>query len=192
MCHLNSCIQGRRGPPFYPETHWELKSILIWIHLTMTFKSWDPFGTKKIVPYQKFITVYCYSFSHSFIHSIHSIDKYQATMCQALFWTLDIQQLVKQTKIFLPSRSFHFNDKNRPIINIIYKEIGRRRWHPTPVPLPGKSHGRRSLVACSPWDCKQWDTTEWLHFHFSLSCIGEGNGNPLQCSCLENPRDGGA
>ena len=36
------------------------------------------------------------------------------------------------------------------------------------------------------------DTTEWLHFHFSLSCIGEGNGNPLQCSCLENPRDGGA
>ena len=36
------------------------------------------------------------------------------------------------------------------------------------------------------------DTPEWLHFHFSLSCIGEGNGNPLQCSCLENPRDGGA
>ena len=34
--------------------------------------------------------------------------------------------------------------------------------------------------------------TEWLHFHFSLSCVGEGNGNPLQCSCLENPRDGGA
>ena len=36
------------------------------------------------------------------------------------------------------------------------------------------------------------DTTERLHFHFSLSCIGEGNGTPLQCSCLENPRDGGA
>ena len=36
------------------------------------------------------------------------------------------------------------------------------------------------------------DTTERLHFHFSLSCIGEGDGNPLQCSCLENPRDGGA
>ena len=33
------------------------------------------------------------------------------------------------------------------------------------------------------------DTTERLHFHFSLSCVGEGNGNPLQCSCLENPRD---
>ena len=36
------------------------------------------------------------------------------------------------------------------------------------------------------------DTTERLHFHFSLSCMGEGNGNPLQCSCLENPRDGRA
>ena len=36
------------------------------------------------------------------------------------------------------------------------------------------------------------DTTERLPFHFSLSCIGEGNGNPPQCSCLENPRDGGA
>ena len=36
------------------------------------------------------------------------------------------------------------------------------------------------------------DMTERLHFHFSLSCTGKGNGNPLQCSCLENPRDGGA
>ena len=68
----------------------------------------------------------------------------------------------------------------------------RRQWHPTPVLLPGKSHGRRSLVGCSPWGCEESDTTEQLHFHFSLSCIGEGNGNPLQCSCLENPRDGGA
>ena len=68
----------------------------------------------------------------------------------------------------------------------------RRRWHPTPVLLPGKSHGRRSLVGCSPWGRKESDTTERLYFHFSLSCIGEGNGNPLQCSSLENPRDGGA
>ena len=59
-------------------------------------------------------------------------------------------------------------------------------------PLPGKSHRRRSLVGCSPWGPEESDTTEWLHFHFSLSWIGEGNGNPLQCSCLENPRDGGA
>ena len=68
----------------------------------------------------------------------------------------------------------------------------RRQWHPTPVLLPGKSHGRRSPVGCSPWDRTESDTTERLHFHFSLSCIGEGNGNPLQGSCLENPRDGGA
>ena len=63
---------------------------------------------------------------------------------------------------------------------------------PTPVLLPGKSHGRRSLAGCSPWGREESDTTEWLHFHFSVSCIGERNGNPLQCSCLENPRDGGA
>ena len=68
----------------------------------------------------------------------------------------------------------------------------RRQWHPTPVLLPGKSHGWRRLVGCSPWDREESDTTERLHFHFSLSCIGEGSGNPLQCSCLENPRDGGA
>ena len=68
----------------------------------------------------------------------------------------------------------------------------RRQWHPTPVLLPGKSHGQRSLVGCSPWGREESDTTERLHFHFSLSCIGEGNGNPLHCSCLENPRDRGA
>ena len=64
--------------------------------------------------------------------------------------------------------------------------------HRTPALLPGKSHGRRSLIGCSPWGREKSAMTERLHFHFSLSCIGEGNGNPLQCSCLENPRDGGA
>ena len=71
-------------------------------------------------------------------------------------------------------------------------QVWRRHWHPTPVLLPGKSHGRRSLVGCSPWGHEESDTTKQLHFHFSLSCTGEGNGNPLQCSSLENPRDGGA
>ena len=65
-------------------------------------------------------------------------------------------------------------------------------FNPTPVLLPGKSHGRRSLGGCSPWGREQSDMTERLHFDFSLSCTGEGNGNPLQYSCLENPRDGGA
>ena len=77
-------------------------------------------------------------------------------------------------------------------ILLFLEHMWRRQWQPTPVLLPGKSHGRRSLVGFSPWGCEESDTTEPLHFHFSLSCIGEGNGNPLQCSCLENPRDGGA
>ena len=55
--------------------------------------------------------------------------------------------------------------------------------------LAWKIHGRRSLVGCSPWGREESGTTEQLHFPFSLSCIGEGNGNPLQYSCLENPRD---
>ena len=50
-----------------------------------------------------------------------------------------------------------------------------------------EEHGRLQSMGRS-----ESDTTEQLHFHFSLSCIGEGNGNPLQCSCLENPRDRGA
>ena len=60
-----------------------------------------------------------------------------------------------------------------------------RQWHPTLVLLPGKSHGPRSLVGCSSWGREESDTTEWLPFHFLLSCTGEGNGNPFQCSCLE-------
>ena len=68
----------------------------------------------------------------------------------------------------------------------------RRQWHPTPVLLSGKSHEWRSLICCSPWGREESDTTERIYFDFSLSCIAEGNGNPLQCSCLENPRDEGA
>ena len=68
----------------------------------------------------------------------------------------------------------------------------RRQWHPTPVLLPGNAHGRRSLVGCSPWSRGESDMTERLPFHFSFSCNGEGNGTPLQRSCGENPKDGGA
>ena len=53
--------------------------------------------------------------------------------------------------------------------------LGWRQWHPTPVFSPGKSHGWRSLVGCSPWGRYESDTTERLHLHFSLSCIGEGH-----------------
>ena len=78
------------------------------------------------------------------------------------------------------------------LLRKIHDQPWRRKWHPTPILLPGKSHGQRRLVGCSPWGLEELDTIERLHFHFSLSCIGEGNGSLLQCSCLENPRDGGA
>jgi len=95
------------------------------------------------------------------------------------------------------SENSHYNlstkmlDKCAICFYCIYS-VEQRQWHPTPVLLPGKSHGRRSLVGCTPGGHWESDTTKRLHFHFSLSCIGEGNGNPLQCSCLENPRDRGA
>ena len=84
---------------------------------------------------------------------------------------------------------FHLHSFNKHLLST---NCWRRQWPPTPVLLPGKSHGQRSLVSCSPWGHKESDTTEQLHFPFSFSCIGEGNGNPLQCSCLENPMDRGA
>ena len=93
------------------------------------------------------------------------------------------------------SQSIHESwDLSTPVtlFQTICAIIRRRQWHPPPVLLPGKSHGWRSLEGCSPWGRWGSDTTERLHFHFSVSCIGEGKGTPLQCSCLENPRDGGA
>ena len=89
----------------------------------------------------------------------------------------------------ISTASFILNKYNLHVFKKIYR---RRQWHPTPVLLPGKSHGWRRLEGCSPWGRWGSDMTERLHCHFSLTCIGEGNGNPLQCSCLENPRDGGA
>ena len=77
-------------------------------------------------------------------------------------------------------------------IKFIYQALSEKAMAPTPVLLPGKSHGRRSLVGSSSWGREESDTTERLHFHFSLSCIGEGNGNQLQYSCLGNPMNRGA
>ena len=55
----------------------------------------------------------------------------------------------------------------RPRFNPWVRKISwRRKWQPTPVSLPGKSHGQRSLVGCSPWGRKELDTTERLHFRF--------------------------
>ena len=72
------------------------------------------------------------------------------------------------------------------VIRKMQFKIKIRYHYPTPVLLPGGSHGQGSLVGCGPWGRWGSDMTERLCFHFSLSCIGEGNGNPLR-SCLENP-----
>ena len=103
--------------------------------------------------------------------------------------------------------SFHWKDQlsfqtqRRAIPNCVQKTVQlhsfhalarRRQWQPTPALLPGKSHGQKGLVCCSPWGREESDMTEWLQFHFSFPCIGEGNDNQLQYSSLENPRDGGA
>ena len=105
----------------------------------------------------------------------------------------------KYTLLLIYTKRFLCNRKWRTIQNpsdyfisfLIYR-VPRRKWQPTPVFLPGESHGRRSLVGYSPPGRKELDMTERLHFHFLLSCTGEGNDSPLQCSCLENPKDGGA
>ena len=55
---------------------------------------------------------------------------------------------------------------NQPQVYICW----RRQWQSTPLLLPGRSHGQRSLVGCSPWDLEESDTTERLHFHFQGTC----------------------
>ena len=88
--------------------------------------------------------------------------------------------------------TFYYVISYHIVFILYYIDTWRRQWQATPVLLPRKSHGWRSLVGYSPWCHHESVATERLHFHFSLSRNGEGNGNPLQCSCLENPRDGGA
>ena len=66
----------------------------------------------------------------------------------------------------------------------------RRKWQPTPVSLPGESHGRRSLVGYSPQGRRESAMTEQLHFHFSLSCIREENGNSLSILAWRIPGTG--
>ena len=105
---------------------------------------------------------------------------------------LEINDSLFHTAAYICQDSLNCTIKVHVVYGMPNIPYWRRQWHPTPVLLPGKSHGQRSLVGCSPWSRQESDMTERLHFHFLLSCIGEGNGNPLQCSCSENPRDGGA
>ena len=83
-------------------------------------------------------------------------------------WQEYIEELCK--------KDLHDPDDHNGVI--IHLEPNRRQWHPTPVLLPGKSHGWRSLVGCSPWAREESDMTERLHFHFSLSRIGRRKWQP--------------
>ena len=123
-------------------------------------------------------------------HSSHLADHYHASFKEENKFSFAL--LVSSADLRINVRQVNRVKKNWFCIYKSLTYMRRRQWHPTPVLFPGISHGRRSLVGCRPWGREESDTTERLHFHFSLSCIGEGNGNPLQCSCLENPRDGGA
>ena len=109
------------------------------------------------------------------------------------FWGTSKQLSTEAIPIYTPLAiydSFYFSSFS-PVLKFLFS-FGLFIIMAMPVLLPGKSHGWRSLVGCGPWGREESDMTELLHFHFSLSCMGEGNGNPLQCSSLENPRDKGA
>ena len=139
---------------------------------------------------------------HFFILSKHLLDLLPYNFC-SMFWFFDCmacgiiapQPGIEPSSPALEGKVLTTGPPGKSLNDLFKYSLSirqRRQWHPTPVLLPGKSHGRRSLEGCSPWGREESDTTERLHFHFSLSCIGERNGNPLQCSCLKNPRDGGA
>ena len=131
--------------------------------------------------------------SNSFGRLYFSISNLQLPFLTSyLLKYIDATSMGKGKRLAMEPYRFFPNSFLNAVL-IVFRQFDRRRqWHPTPVLLPGKSHGWRTLVGCSPWGREESDTTARLHFHFSLSCIGEGNGNPLQCSCLENPRDRGA
>ena len=113
-----------------------------------------------------------------------------------LYDPMDVGNLISGSSAFSKSSlyiwKFSVHILLKPSLKDFEYYLASMWWQPTPVLLTGGSHGWRSVVGCSPWGRRESDMTERLHFHFSLSCIGEGNGNPLQCSYLDSPRDGGA
>ena len=145
-------------------------------------KWWDPDATILVFWMLSFKSTFSLS-SFTFIKRLFSSSSLSAIRMVSSAY---LRLLIFLLAILIPACA-----SSSPACLLMYSAFRRRQWHPTPVLLPGKSHGWRSLVGCSPWGREESDTTERLLFHFSLSCIGEGNGNPLQCSCLENPRGGG-
>ena len=115
----------------------------------------------------------------------HHSSKASILWCSAFFIVqLSHPYMTTGKTIALTTRNF-VNKVMSLLFNMLSRLVmWRRQWQPTPVLLPGRFHGWRSLEGCSSWGRRESDTTERLHFQFSLSCIGEGNGNPLQCSCL--------
>ena len=131
------------------------------------------------------------TFAYSFRQRVHNvmkawiIHKYEIWQEKASSVTeaLDCES---ETQVLVPALRLAIR-VTRLTLEALVSSPGRQRGQ-----IREESHGWRSLVGFSPWGREESDKTEQLHFHFSLSCIGEGDGNPLQCSCLENPRDGGA
>ena len=98
--------------------------------------------------------------------------------------------------ISLSLRLFFFVDKwhqnNGICLSSNWNIYRRTQWHPHSSTLAWEIPWMEEAGRLQFMGSLESDTTQQLHFHFSLSCIGEGNGNPVQCSCLENPRDRGA
>ena len=135
----------------------------------------------------------------NFFQKLESILSNTATalslgFCNILNSLLKFQQssLLLHQRILYQGNTFLLTHKKQLLIHpsLIMRLEKEMATHS--VLLPGKSHGRRNLIGYSPRGHEESDMTERLHFPFSLSCTGEGNGNPLQCFCLENPRDSGA
>ena len=132
------------------------------------------------------IITLCHKFINHYWYSNFTDEETKA------LWSLRLKKKVpKVTSRWYSYRGWRLDSNSENKDHVLKYSLGnwwRRQRNLNPVLLPGKSHGQ-SLVGCSPWGHWESDTTERLHFHFSLSCIGEGNGNSLECSCLENPRD---
>ena len=112
------------------------------------------------------------------------------TICMSYFMTGSASKDHGTNKLPLTRKVISF------CLFILFMRFSRQESEKAMAPhsstLAWKTHVWRSLVGYSLWGREESDMTERLHFHFSLSCIGEKNSNPLQCSCLENPRDAGA
>ena len=121
----------------------------------------------------------------------HETGTGQGLLTRPTVWGLHPCRKLQSLRAMGEGHETTTTQSNMPPSKVKYNAFFIGEGNGTPL-LPGECHGRRSLVGCSPWGHEETDTTERIPFHFSLSCIREGNGNPLQCSCLENPRDGGA